>query len=100
MLNEKYSTIVLDAIDELNQTLDVPVSVEQGEATPIYGQDKTLDSISLVSLIVSIEQKVEDKFNMSIILANEKAMSQRNSPFLTVGTLSAYIKTLVEGEKK
>ena len=96
MLMNKYNEIIVEAINELNQTLDVPVQTEYGIDSAIYGKNGILDSISLVSLIVNVEQKVEDQFGVSIILANEKAMSQRNSPFLTIGTLSTYVKTLVE----
>jgi acyl carrier protein len=97
MLANEYSQVVIDAINELNQTLDTPINTEFGGDAPIYGKHGVLDSISLVSLIVNVEQKIEDQFGVSIILANEKAMSQRNSPFLTIGTLSSYLQTLVEG---
>lgn len=97
MLNSTYHKIIVEAINELNQTLDIPLPTDGGIDSPIYGKNGILDSISLVSLIVSVEQKVEDHFGVSIILANEKAMSQRNSPFLTIGTLSNYVQTLVEG---
>ena len=96
MLTGRYNNIIIEAIHELNQTLDIPVNIESGIDSPIYGKNGILDSISLVSLIVSIEQKIEDHFGVSIILANEKAMSQRNSPFLTIGTLSNFATTLTE----
>ena len=97
MFEDSYYKIIVEAINEWNQTLDIPVPLESGIDSSLYGNNGVLDSISLVSLIVSVEQKIEDYFGVSIILANEKAMSQRNSPFLTLGTLSKYVQILVEG---
>jgi hypothetical protein len=49
-----------------------------------------------VSLIVAIEQAVEDELAVSVVLADEKAMSQRSSPFRTVGSLAAYVRARLE----
>jgi len=47
----------------------------------LYGGAGKLDSIGLVNLIVATEQRLEDIFEISLTLADEKSMSQRNSPF-------------------
>ena len=44
-----------------------------------------------MNLIVAVEQAVEDELGVRVTLADEKAMSQRSSPFRTVGTLAAYV---------
>ena len=49
--------------------------------------DGVLDSMALVNLIADVEDAVSEKFGASITLADEKAMSARNSPFLNVQTL-------------
>lgn len=61
----------------------------------IYGENGVLDSISLVSLILLIEEKIQDEFNCEILLANEKAMSQVNSPFNNYHSLTHFIHTLL-----
>ncbi len=96
MLNEKITQLVLAASQDISDSLTHALPLEKGAACPLYGAGGTLDSISLVSLVVNIEQKIEDEFEIGIILANEKAMSQRNSPFLTVGSLAHYATTLIE----
>lgn len=88
--------IVTQSVCNLNNTLDFKLPLEQGDSCSLYGGSIALDSISLVTLIVDIEQAIEDQFNRSIILANEKAMSQRNSPFRTIGTLTDYTLELVK----
>ena len=46
----------------------------------MFGSDGFLDSLGLVTLLVNIEQKIEASFNMTITIADEKAMSLRRSP--------------------
>ena len=62
----------------------------------IYGDNSQLDSLALVSLIVAVEQNIEDEFGISITLADERAMSQENSPFRTVSSLADYIEALLK----
>jgi len=48
---------------------------------------------------VAVEQTIEDKYGASISLADEKALSQRNSPYRTVGSLAEYASRLIQGSK-
>ena len=57
-----------------------------------------LDSLSLVSLIVSVEQGIEDEIGQMITLADAKAASQENSPFRTIGSLSHYAAKRLQEE--
>lgn len=50
-----------------------------------------MDSLGLVTLLVSIEQKIEDEMGINITIADEKAMSLKNSPFRTIGTLKQFL---------
>lgn len=66
-----------------------------GEDTGLFGKRGILDSIGLVSLLIAVEQAVEDAFNVSITIVSEKAMSQERSPFRTVGSLVDWVEGLV-----
>jgi hypothetical protein len=77
---------------------DIVVNFSQGEEIKLFGGESLLDSLGLVSLIVSIEEAIEDQFNTSIILADEKAMSRRTSPFSRVSYLVDYILELINAE--
>lgn len=61
------------------------------EDTPIVGPGAVLDSIGVVSLIVDIEQRLEMDHQVSVTLANDRAMSQKNSPFRTAGVLADHV---------
>ncbi len=65
--------------------------------TALFGQKAAIDSIGLVTIIVSTEQKIEEEFGNAITLADERAMSQKNSPFLSSGFLTNYIKDHLNG---
>ncbi|HEX4340251.1 MAG TPA: hypothetical protein VH062_30290 [Polyangiaceae bacterium] len=66
------------------------------EQTMIVGPEAVLDSIGVVSLIVDIEQKLQMDHDIAVTLASEKAMSQKNSPFRTVGVLASHVMTSIE----
>ena len=53
----------------------------------------------MINLIVAVEQNVEDKFDITITLADERAMSQEISPFRTVGSLADYIEMILVENK-
>jgi acyl carrier protein len=61
------------------------------EETVIVGPEAVLDSIGVVSLIVDIEQRLQMEHDVTVILASEKAMSQKNSPFRSVGVLATHV---------
>jgi len=83
--------VVLSCLRDALEQMGVPVPGDVQEDTTIVGQGAVLDSISVVSLIVDIEQRLETEFDVAVTLASEKAMSQRNSPFRTAGVLADHI---------
>ena len=66
------------------------------ESTHLIGNEQVLDSLGLVTLILDVEQDLENQYGVSLSLADDRAMSQSNSPFRTVGSLVNYICSLVK----
>ena len=62
----------------------------------LLGPNSKLDSLGIVNLIVAIEQNIEDEFGVSVTIADERAMSQKHSPFRKIGTLVNYIDMLLK----
>jgi acyl carrier protein len=87
-------TIIYEAIDNINENLPKNKRLEKKLETNLFGQEGKLDSLGLVNLIVNIESLIYDNFELSLTLANEKAMSLNNSPFKSVQSLADYITTL------
>ena len=68
------------------------------ENTRLIGRSSVLDSMGLVTLIVEVEQRLEDGHDLVVVLADDRAMSQTRSPFLSVGTLADYVLQLAAGQ--
>ena len=47
--------------------------------------------MELVQFIVEVENLLDEEFEIEIELTSEKAMSRRNSPFISINTLVEYI---------
>jgi acyl carrier protein len=87
--------IIYPALDELRDDVEEPAALGDSPDTVLLGPRSALDSLALVSLVVLIEERIEDALGRSIRLVDEDALSQRNSPFRTVGTLAAHVERLV-----
>jgi len=94
--NEKFIQAIFVTIDEVNEQLPEEQRLTKSIDTVLFGESGKLDSLGLVNLIVGTEQRLEELFEVSLTLADEKAISQKNSPFRTVGTLAEYISKLME----
>ena len=79
----------------MNNNLSKDNKLGLSKKTILFGKDGKLDSLGLVNLLVIMEQNIEDEFDVSIIIADERAMSQKHSPFRTIGTLADYIVMLL-----
>lgn len=93
---ERVIQAMFSAVDEINEELPKEEQLEKSIDTVLFGRSGKLDSLGLVILIVATEQKIEEEFGVTITLADERAMSQNNSLFKTIGTLADYIVLLLE----
>ncbi len=92
---EQILQAIYTAIDEVNEQLPSGAQLAKSPDSILFGQSGALDSLGLVSLIVAVEQSVENELGATVTLADEKALSQRNSPFRSVSTLAEYIQQLL-----
>ncbi len=83
--------IIYRALRALNEELDADKQVPLAPQTRLFGPEATLDSLSLVSVIVDVEAAVADELGKSVSLTDDEAMSQEVSPFSSVDTLADYI---------
>tara|TARA_B110000438_G_C15373247_1_gene461491 strand:+ start:39 stop:344 length:306 start_codon:yes stop_codon:yes gene_type:complete len=94
-MKEKILNAIFRSIEELNESSDKGLLTINGDETKLFGRDGELDSLGLINLIVLVEQNIEEDFDIIITLADEKAISQKRSPFRNVGTLKNYIFSLI-----
>jgi acyl carrier protein len=93
---DRIRDILFEAVKEANVELPpdsrLPLSID----TVLFGVDGRLDSIGLVSFVLSVEERLHDAFPYPLSLSDERAMSQRNSPFRSLRTLQTYVVALLE----
>lgn len=93
--NDQIIEFVKKALQNLFEETNNPNIQNPDLDTPLYGVNGNLSSIDLVSLISDIEEVVYNNLGKAITLADEKAMSQKISPFRSVRSLVAYIEKLI-----
>ncbi len=99
-MKQKIKQIVLDCCTERNEIAELQIDVALEESAPLFGVDGVLDSIDLVSLIIAIEQAIEDEIGIIVTLADARAASRENTPFKTIGTLVDYATLRVQQQEQ
>jgi acyl carrier protein len=96
MLNkEAIQAIILKALNNINEERSLDEQLTVSLDTCLFGDDAALDSLSLVSLIVDVENAVSEQVGFEISLSDDRAMSQDVSPYSDVSALTSYIQLLL-----
>jgi D-alanine--poly(phosphoribitol) ligase subunit 2 len=93
---DRILPLILAAAREMNEQLENKIPLENGPEAPLFGAQGVLDSLGLVTLLVAVEQAIEEAFGIPLVLADEKALSRGKSPFRTVGALAQYIEERIQ----
>lgn len=88
--------LVTRAAQEVAEREGTALPAELGADTPLFGERGCFDSLGLVSLVLAVEEAIQDKHGATVILADDRAMSQARSPFLTVRSLAEYAGRMIE----
>ena len=96
MQRQEIVDIIIDQVNQYNDNLEKKVDLLKGDESILFGKGGVLDSVDFVSLVLDIESAVEEASGKSLTLADSRALSQKNSPFRTVGTLADYIMKSLE----
>lgn len=84
-------------MESLKRVMEIEeIEAEVNLDTWLFGTKGLLDSLALVAVVVDVEESIEERYDVSLTLADEKAMSQKRSPFLTPRTLAEYAEKLLK----
>ncbi len=92
--------IVLKTLRSTGEELEIQNLINANETTKIYSATDGLDSLGLVNFISDLEMMLGEELGVDVLLADERAMSAKNSPFRDVKTLVDYIKMLIDEQKE
>lgn len=85
--------MVLETVKEIGEDQENQELINATIDTKLFGEN--LDSMGIVFLVTDLEMKLSNELGINITLADERAMSQKTSPFRSVKTLVAYAETLI-----
>jgi acyl carrier protein len=94
-MKDKIRQMLFEVLDELNRLRPEAEHLKKDPGTPLAGDSGKLDSAALINLIVLTEQKTAQELGRPILLTDDRAMSQINEVFRTVGSLADYIHMLL-----
>ena len=94
------SEAIYKAVDAFNEQSAKNHQLKKSPTTILFGKGGQLDSLALVSFIIEVEEKILDELGVAITLADERALSQKNSPFLTLQTLTEYVSLLIHEHER
>lgn len=86
MSPKEFETVVLDTIVSIK-----PGLVTLSSETALMGESAILDSIGLVTLLVSLEERLEGAVDLSASFLDQLSPDSIEHPFRTVGSLAAHL---------
>ena len=92
---EKVLAAIYRAVDYVNAELPPDRQLSKTPDTRLLGPQSVLDSLHLVNLLITIEREVADTIGATLTLADERALSMKESPFRTIESLASYIGMLI-----
>jgi acyl carrier protein len=95
-MDSRILDTIYKAIDNLNEYSELKVPLKKSPSTKLFGRESALDSLGLVNLISEIEVLVGEEFDLAITIADDRAMSMKNSPFKSIESLSKYVNLLIK----
>ena len=86
--------IVLNAMRTANLARAEDSQLIVSPTATLFGPESSLDSLGLLSLLLDVEEALQTA-GCPVMLSDDRAMSQKRSPFRTVTTLVEYIGGLM-----
>jgi acyl carrier protein len=92
-------SVVSRAIDQANELLAESQQLRKDRSTPLVDPNTTLDSLSVINLLVFIEDEFREAFDREIVLAGEIGDATLTpSALRTVGSLTDALDAILRGE--
>jgi hypothetical protein len=83
--------IVEAALRRQDALLPEPIDLSRGADSPLYGPDGQVDSLTLVTALVDIEEQLHAQFGCTLHLADVSDLPADATPFASFGALCAHV---------
>ncbi len=91
--------LIIECVNDVREQNDIAPGADISPDARLFGREGMFESLALVNLITSLEEAIEDKFDVAISLADERAMSQNRSPYRTIAALAEYAAELIAEQR-
>ena len=91
-IRNKLEELVMVSLADIFEELGVTIKVVPDSR--IYGDGSSLDSMAVVSMIVDLETRLDEELDFVVSISDERAMSQKRSPFRDVPSMVEYLLLL------
>lgn len=95
MTKNEIVELVISQVENLNNSLDISDKIVVTPQTILFGTNSSIDSLSLVSVVVDLEMFLSDHIGKEISLTDDRAMTREISPFDSITTLADYIYEII-----
>jgi acyl carrier protein len=95
MSRDELIRMIIEVVKDYLESVDGGTSGPIGEKARLFGSGGLLDSLGLVTVVLDIEQRLDDELGVMVRIVDERAMSQKRSPFRYVGDLADYVLILL-----
>ena len=82
---------IFRAVDDANKIASPDAQLIKDSSTVLIGEGGVLDSLGLITFIVSIEEKLQDDLSVQAIVLDEAALVDPVGPYRTIDTLASWI---------
>ncbi len=87
---EQVVELVTSCVGRVAADFQEPWAATSGEQTPILA-DGGVSSLTVVAIMVEVEQELTERLGVLISLASDSLMSARRSPLATVGSFTDFV---------
>ncbi len=96
MIKDTVEKIVIGALKEHGESTENEGLKNPTPETRLFGKRGLLDSLGMINLVLELEELLFETYGVNVVIANEKALSQKRSPFRDVNSLVNYTTSLLE----
>ena len=93
---EEILQLIYSCIDDVNLMLAEDASLNKNLDAIIVGEGGVLDSLSLINLLVAIEEELNLLLKVQFFLLDEELLGDSEGPYQTVGHLYHWILNQID----
>jgi acyl carrier protein len=90
---QEIVNIIYLSIDEINELQPQNKRVPKSMESVLLGQESALDSLGFINFVVTLEQKIQEKFGIEISLTEDEEFTRVNSSYRTVDSLARFLQS-------